>query len=57
MTAESPEVVYTDKTRTSCDGGEGPLGHPRVYLEMGQKSSVVCPYCGRKFILKTQKSA
>ena len=34
------------------DGSGGALGHPRVYLEMGDENFVECPYCDRKFVLK-----
>jgi uncharacterized Zn-finger protein len=35
----------------SCNGGNGALGHPEVYLTIPEgKNSVVCPYCSRKFI-------
>lgn len=44
------ETVKTDKHRVSCDGGGGALGHPAVYLEMGSKDHVECPYCGRRFV-------
>ena len=27
------------------------MGHPRVYLEMGEKNEVECGYCDRKFVL------
>jgi len=33
-------------------GGGGPLGHPRVYLNLGPAGSVVCPYCSRRFALR-----
>ena len=36
----------------ACDGGNGPLGHPRVFLNMGDKRAVDCPYCGRHYVLK-----
>lgn len=36
-------------TKVACDGGNGALGHPKVYLEFGQKTEVECPYCGKKF--------
>ena len=32
-----------------CDGGGGALGHPKVYLPFGNKSEVICYYCGRRF--------
>ncbi len=51
MSVEAPEIVETDNSRVACDGG-GALGHPRVYLEMGDESSVECPYCDKRFVLK-----
>jgi len=52
MPALAPEIVETDNTRVACDGGGGALGHPRVYLEMGDESFVECPYCDKRFVLK-----
>ena len=51
MPVEAPEIVETDSTRVACDGGGGALGHPRVYLEMGEEPFVECPYCDRRFVL------
>jgi uncharacterized Zn-finger protein len=48
----APETIETRTTRVMCDGGGGALGHPRVYLEMGEASFVECPYCDRRFVLK-----
>ncbi len=53
----APETIYVTQHRIACDGGGGPLGHPKVFLEMGQGSQVECPYCGRKFILKEDADA
>lgn len=52
MPIEAPEVIEVDNTRVACDGGQGSLGHPRVYLEMGDDDFVECPYCDRKFVLR-----
>jgi uncharacterized Zn-finger protein len=52
MSVDAPEIVETDNTRVACDGGGGALGHPRVYLEMGDERSVECPYCDKRFVLK-----
>ena len=52
MPVEAPEIVETDSTRVACDGGGGALGHPRVYLEMGDENSVECPYCDKLFVLR-----
>ena len=37
--------------RVACDGVGGALGHPRVWLEMGEATFVECPYCDRRFVL------
>ena len=48
---EPPEIVYVDSHRVCCDGGVGALGHPRVYMEMGDSGYVECGYCDRRFVL------
>jgi uncharacterized Zn-finger protein len=35
----------------ACDGGDGPLGHPRVWLRIVE-TQIFCPYCSRLFLLK-----
>jgi len=54
MPTPAPEVITVTKRRVSCDGGGGPLGHPRVFLEMGPHHHVECPYCDRKFVLSRE---
>jgi uncharacterized Zn-finger protein len=46
-----PEVIVTHEHRVACDGGGGALGHPRVFLELGDKPYVECGYCDRRFVL------
>lgn len=53
MTTKAPETVETDKTRVTCNGEGGSLGHPAVTLEMGEAGEVQCPYCNRLFVLKS----
>jgi uncharacterized Zn-finger protein len=52
-----PETLYTDEETVGCDGGNGPLGHPLVYLNLGHDGWVDCPYCGRRFILREEDDA
>jgi uncharacterized Zn-finger protein len=52
MPVEVPEIIESDSTRVACDGGNGVLGHPKVYLEMGDQTYVECPYCDRRFVLR-----
>ena len=46
-----PERVAVRSKRVACDGVGGALGHPRVWLEMGEADFVECPYCDRRFVL------
>jgi uncharacterized Zn-finger protein len=48
---ETPEVIIVHSRRIACDGVGGALGHPRVYMEMGDDPFVECPYCDRRFVL------
>lgn len=52
MTIEAPETEEVETTRIACDGNEGALGHPRVWLSIGTDGFVECPYCDKKFVLK-----
>ena len=43
-------TVTTTAMRVSCNGGGGALGHPLIWLNIGEDNSVTCPYCSRHFI-------
>ncbi len=46
-----PIEIITVTTRSPpCDGGDGPLGHPRVYLRINA-AHTDCPYCSRRYQL------
>jgi uncharacterized Zn-finger protein len=49
------ETIVVEDTTVGCDGGDGPLGHPMVYLNIGPKGSVECPYCSRHFVLAANR--
>lgn len=46
------EIVEVENSKVACEGEGGALGHPRVFLNMGDKREIDCPYCGRRFVLK-----
>ncbi len=48
---DAPEIIEVSERSVSCDGGGGALGHPKVYLNMGDGDFVECPYCDRRFVL------
>ena len=54
---EPPEVIRVHSHRVSCDGVGGALGHPRVYMEMGEENFVECGYCDRRFVLASDVHA
>ena len=45
------EIIPVDTPTVACDGGDGPLGHPRVFLTFGMESEIECPYCSRRYVL------
>lgn len=49
---EPADTKYIETETFACDGGDGPLGHPRVFLNMEGKGQIDCPYCGCRYILK-----
>ncbi len=55
--AEPLETINVDSKTIACDGGVGQLGHPRVYLNMGKKNHIECPYCGKSFVCNSNKAA
>jgi uncharacterized Zn-finger protein len=49
------ETIYIDSMVVACNGGGGPLGHPKVYLNLAGDGQVECPYCSRLFIHKSKR--
>ena len=47
----SPEIIHVTSRRIACDGGGGALGHPRVWLEIGEGDFAECGYCDRRFVI------
>lgn len=55
--AQDPEVIIVedDLDGVSCDGGGGPLGHPRVWYSFDGQDMVECGYCDRLFVKRRAK--
>ncbi len=47
----SEETTQVETSKVSCDGGGGSLGHPRVFIKIGNDGQAVCPYCSKRFEL------
>ncbi len=53
-----PETETVTSMRVACDGGEGALGHPRVWLSIDPKTGFVdCGYCDKRYILSDDAEA
>jgi len=50
--ATQTETMFVTESVVACDGEEGPLGHPRVFLHL-VNDEAVCPYCSRRFVRKS----
>ncbi|MGH1356954.1 MAG: zinc-finger domain-containing protein [Thalassovita sp.] len=58
MTTQAPEIKIVETAKFACDGGEGALGHPRVWLTIPADIGYVeCPYCDAKYVLKGSDAA
>ena len=44
------EIIPVDDRTIACDGGDGALGHPRVFLRI-EGHEKMCPYCSRLYVL------
>jgi uncharacterized Zn-finger protein len=51
-----PEEIVVTSKRVACDGGGGALGHPLVYMDMGEDDHVECGYCDRRFVLGKKRT-
>jgi uncharacterized Zn-finger protein len=47
----APEEEVVSTHRVACDGGEGALGHPRVWLSIPpDRGWVECGYCDKRYV-------
>lgn len=57
MSTQVPESEVVQTARVACDGGEGALGHPRVWLQIPEDNGwVECGYCDKRFVLQGREN-
>ncbi|WFD31613.1 hypothetical protein MSPP1_002652 [Malassezia sp. CBS 17886] len=42
-------IHQTDRRVVWCDGGDGALGHPKVYINLDKPGPQSCGYCGLRY--------
>jgi uncharacterized Zn-finger protein len=50
-TNATAEIITANQRNVACDGGGGPLGHPRIFMTIVDER-VMCPYCSRIYVLR-----
>ncbi|KAF4314418.1 putative NADH-ubiquinone oxidoreductase [Botryosphaeria dothidea] len=50
-------VRWTSQRNVSCDGGGGPLGHPRIFINVDKPKICWCTYCGVPFAHEHHRKA
>ena len=43
-------VRWVHERVVECDGGGGPLGHPRIFINTDKPQVCMCTYCGLPFV-------
>lgn len=43
-------VRWSKNRVVSCDGGGGPLGHPKIFINTDKPEIATCGYCGLPFV-------
>lgn len=52
MSINAPETQIVTHWKIACDGGEGALGHPRVWLTIPEDTGFVeCGYCDKRYVI------
>jgi uncharacterized Zn-finger protein len=51
LIAMVPPIEFEGRVAV-CDGGSGPTGHPRVFINLDNGKPNPCGYCGLRFITR-----
>lgn len=51
------EKVFVGVREFKCMGARPPFDHPHVYLDMGQDTQILCPYCSTLYVFDARLHA
>ncbi|MEQ1650786.1 MAG: zinc-finger domain-containing protein [Hyphomicrobiaceae bacterium] len=47
---QGAEKIFVGVKELKCMGARRPFDHPHVFLDMGQDTQVLCPYCSTLYV-------
>ncbi|MBT4770411.1 MAG: zinc-finger domain-containing protein [Rhodospirillaceae bacterium] len=51
------ESINVSDRAVFCEGDpHASMGHPRIYLMIGESGQASCPYCGRRYVLNVAET-
>lgn len=50
MLVHKEPVRWTHERVVACEGGGGPAGHPKVFINTDKPEIAICGYCGVPFV-------
>lgn len=54
---EGVEKIFIGVKELNCMGARAPYDHPHVFLDMGQDSQILCPYCSTLYVFDPRLGA
>ncbi|WOO83555.1 Lactobacillus shifted protein [Vanrija pseudolonga] len=48
LVSEQP-ITFVHQRVIACDGGGGPLGHPKIFINLDKEGPRACGYCGARY--------
>jgi uncharacterized Zn-finger protein len=47
---QGAEKIFVGVKELQCMGARPPFDHPHVFLDMGQDTQILCPYCSTLYV-------
>ncbi len=51
------EKIFIGVKELQCMGASAPYDHPHVYLDMGEDTQTLCPYCSTLYVYDERLAA
>lgn len=54
---QGAEKIFVGVKELQCMGARPPFDHPHVFLDMGQDTQILCPYCSTLYVFDARLHA